>query len=122
MSTRSRNTFMKDLPPDLPENYKFSDGSPDIFGAGGGTRTHTRGEPNWILNPARLPISPLRLSGCLFLVAHGSVMSPQIERPRVASFVFVPIEHVWFPVTHAEGMRYDPRSWSELTRKKRSQL
>ena len=29
-------------------------------GAGGGTRTHTRGEPNGILSPARLPVSPLR--------------------------------------------------------------
>ena len=28
--------------------------------AEGGTRTHTRGEPNWILNPARLPVPPLR--------------------------------------------------------------
>src|SRR5262249_7843715 len=30
------------------------------IGAGGGTRTHTRGEPNGILSPARLPVSPLR--------------------------------------------------------------
>src|SRR5213592_300587 len=29
-------------------------------GAGGGGRTRTRGEPNGILSPARLPVSPLR--------------------------------------------------------------
>ena len=28
--------------------------------AGGGNRTHTHREVNWILSPARLPISPLR--------------------------------------------------------------
>ena len=31
--------------------------------AGGGTRTHTGGEPQRILNPSRLPIPPHRLSG-----------------------------------------------------------
>ena len=30
------------------------------FGAGGGGRTLTRGEPHGILSPARLPVSPLR--------------------------------------------------------------
>ena len=29
-------------------------------GAGGRNRTDTRGEPHWILSPARLPVSPLR--------------------------------------------------------------
>ena len=29
-------------------------------GAEGGSRTHTRFEPHWILSPARLPIPPLR--------------------------------------------------------------
>ena len=32
----------------------------EAIGAGGGGRTHTRGEPNGILSPARLPVSPLR--------------------------------------------------------------
>ena len=31
--------------------------------AGGGSRTHTRFHPHRILNPARLPIPPLRPSG-----------------------------------------------------------
>jgi hypothetical protein len=35
--------------------------------AGGGSRTHTLREENWILSPARLPISPLRQSGLIIL-------------------------------------------------------
>ena len=31
--------------------------------AEGGSRTHTRGEPDGILNPARLPVPPLRPIG-----------------------------------------------------------
>jgi hypothetical protein len=31
-----------------------------LVGAGGGNRTHTRGDPLGILSPARLPVSPLR--------------------------------------------------------------
>ena len=33
------------------------------FGAGGGNRTLTGGDPHGILSPARLPVSPLRRSG-----------------------------------------------------------
>ena len=113
---------MNGFPPAWLKSYKWSEGGLDIFGAGGGTRTHTRGEPNWILNPARLPISPLRPLRYLFLVAYGSIMSPQIERPCVSSLVFVPVEYVWFPVTHAEGMGYDSSPWSELTSQKWSQF
>ena len=36
-------------------------GAVELRGAGGGTRTPTGSEPHGILNPARLPLSPLRL-------------------------------------------------------------
>jgi hypothetical protein len=32
-----------------------------LEGADGGDRTHTSGEGNWILSPARLPVPPRRL-------------------------------------------------------------
>jgi hypothetical protein len=36
--------------------------------AEGGNRTLTRGEPDGILNPARLPVPPLRPSNRLFII------------------------------------------------------
>ncbi len=46
---------------DNPRELSRSGAScPTVSIAGGGTRTHTRGEPDRILNPARLPIPPLR--------------------------------------------------------------
>ena len=39
--------------------------------AGGGSRTHTLREEDWILSPARLPISPLRQSGTIIPYPWG---------------------------------------------------
>ena len=51
------------------------------YGAGGGTRTHTRGEPHRILSPARLPISPLRRGGMLFSANGLRILSyPRLGR------------------------------------------
>ena len=42
------------------------------YGAGGGSRTHTRSEPHWILSPARLPFrhSGLRSERGVFGEGH----------------------------------------------------
>ncbi len=99
-----------------------------VNGAGGGSRTHTRGEPNWILNPARLPVSPLRLSlkwweiitrqGVYFMIlvglllwsrcrglksrSHGSVMLPKIQRACCPTRVFEAFSVISLPVSHAK--------------------
>src|SRR6185369_5173078 len=48
-------------------------------GAGGGGRTHTRGEPNGILSPARLPVSPLRHSSSCARALYRASLRRAIE-------------------------------------------
>jgi len=54
----------------------------EMTGAGGGGRTLTRGEPHGILNPARLPIPPLRRP-CL-ADRHSNTRSAACQRRRGA--------------------------------------
>ena len=46
--------------PLLSSRYTMYEMLYTTHGAGGGSWTHTGGKPHWILNPARLPIPPLR--------------------------------------------------------------
>src|SRR5206468_6987938 len=59
-------------------------------GAGGGGRTLTRGEPNGILSPARLPVSPLRhfvsgVGGYSIWALGDSAQHAFARRPRAQS-------------------------------------
>ena len=63
----------------IPKNR---DGFRTAASTGGGTRTHTRDEPQWILNPSRLPIPPRRqqLGNCLKYRPIGQIGSPDFLR------------------------------------------
>ena len=83
--------------------------SPNQATAGGGSRTHTPGEGNWILSPARLPIPPRRL--CCFLQADRRSRQPMRNITSKAD-----------PVTHSCAQRHSHPERTENMRREKHQM
>jgi hypothetical protein len=56
-----------------------------LGGAGGGNRTLTGGDPHGILSPARLPVSPLRLTVRIVLHGDGATQTSVRQAEMVAA-------------------------------------
>lgn len=80
----------------------FSPNHHQITGADGGSRTHTRGKPDWILSPARLPVPPHR-----HILSHKKMNYPlDTSLPLVVHYY----EHSGVPpLAHADISRKHPR-------------